>query len=102
MRASYWLVAGVIVAVALVIAFWPAVSHRQSLSVPGQYPIDDHRAEWNAIQSVGLYRPRAMAGQDLLVPSGYQDSKMRCGGDRKSCTLPTVPLGPQLVLNMEV
>jgi len=102
MRTSYWLIAGALVAAVAIFAFWPVALYRQSASPPGQYPLDTRRPELNAIQSVGLYRPRAMAGQDTLVPSEYKDAKMLCGGDRKSCTLPTVPLGPQLVLNMGV
>ena len=97
MRTSYWLVAGALVAAVVVIAFWPS-TYRQSPSPPGQYPLDERRPEWEATQSVGLYRPRDAAGQDTLAPTGFRDAKMRSGGNRKACVLPTVPLGPQLQL----
>lgn len=97
MRTSYWLVAGALVAAVVVIAFWPS-TYRQSPSPPGQYPLDARRPEWEATQSVGLYRPVSSRDQDVLAPTGFRDAKMRSGGNRKACTLPTVPLGPQLQL----
>ena len=87
MRASYWLIAGVLIAVAAVFVFWPSSVYRQSVP-PGQYPLDAWRPEWTATKSVGLYRPRSAAGQDTLAPSGYRDAKMQIIS--KSCTLPIV------------
>ena len=100
MRTSHWLVAGALVAAVAVIAFWPPSTYPQMPSPPGQYPLDARRPEWEATQSVGLYRPLTPTGQDTLAPSMYRDAKMRSGGNRKICTLPTVPLGPQLQLEL--
>ena len=97
MRASYWLVAGILIAAVAVIAFWPVAVFRRNLSPPGQYPLDSWRPQWNATPSIGRYRPVSSRDQDVLVASGYRDAKMR-SSDRKTCTLPSVPLGPQLQL----
>ena len=96
MRASYWLVAGILIAAVAVIAFWP-VDFRQNPSPPGQYPLNSWRPQWTATPSIGRYRPVSSRDQDALTASGYRDAKMR-SSDRKICTLPSVPLGPQLQL----
>lgn len=98
MRTSYWLVAGALAIAVAVIAFWPAASYKQDPSPPGQYPLDARRPNWEATLSVGRYRPISNRDQDTLTGTGFRDVKMRTGGDRKTCTLPSVPLGPQLQL----
>ena len=100
MRASYWLITGALIVGVAVIAFWPTAVYRQSPSPPGQYPLDTWRPEWVATPSIGRYRPVSSRDQDLIGPTGYRDAKMRSGGNRKMCVLPTVPLGPQLQLEL--
>lgn len=85
MRPAVWIVAGLLVFVAIGITLWPWMrSIWMEPTPPGQYPLNQSRWQWPMTTKVAPYRPGTATGSDDISYSTDAQLKVRCA-DLKSC-----------------
>ena len=89
MRNAYLIVGGVLLLALALVSTGHTLFLPIETGLPGQYPLYGPRPEWPSTESVGLYRPTAGMGSNLLSGSMSRDAKFRCGVE-SACALPMV------------
>jgi hypothetical protein len=87
MRNAYLIVGGVLLLALALVTSGHTLFLPVEMGLPGQYPLDGPRPEWPSTESVGLYRPTAGMGSNLISGSLNRDAKFRCGVE-SGCALP--------------